>query len=139
MMAMVFQDHRLLPHLTALDNAAYPPRRRGADRAESRDRGLAALKTVGAEALADLRPQSLSGGQSQRVAIARALSAEPTVLLLDEPLASIDPDGRPSLRSLFGSSPARHTIWVTHDSHDADLADSLITVSDGQIRQTDQS
>lgn len=138
-LAMVFQDHRLLPHLNALDNVAYPRRRRGQDRSTARDHATAALHSVGADALAALRPHSLSGGQSQRVAIARAVAADPTVLLLDEPLASVDPEGRPLLRELFRSSPAIYTVWVTHDSHDADLADCLVSVSAGEIRQTEQT
>ena len=138
-LAMVFQDHRLLPHLNALDNVAYPRRRRGEDRSTARDHAAAALHSVGADALAALRPHSLSGGQSQRVAIARAVAADPTVLLLDEPLASVDPEGRPLLRKLFRSSPAIYTVWVTHDSHDADLADCLVSVSAGEIRQTEQT
>lgn len=137
--AMVFQDHRLLPHLSALDNVAYPCRRHGQDRLTARDHAAVALAAVGADALAALRPRALSGGQSQRIAIARALAAEPHALLLDEPLASIDPDGRPLLRRIFAASPADFTIWVTHDPHDADLAASLISVSDGGVRQTDQS
>jgi molybdate transport system ATP-binding protein len=138
-LAMVFQDHRLLPHLNALDNVAYPRRRRGQDRSTARAHATAALHSVGAHALAALRPHSLSGGQSQRVAIARAVAADPTVLLLDEPLASVDPEGRPLLRELFRSSPASYTVWVTHDSHDADLADCLVSVSAGEIRQTEQT
>ena len=138
-LSMVFQDHRLLPHLNALDNVAYPRRRRGEDRSTARDHAAAALHSVGADALAALRPHSLSGGQSQRVAIARAVAADPTVLLLDEPLASVDPEGRPLLRKLFRSSPAIYTVWVTHDSHDADLADCLVSVSAGEIRQTEQT
>jgi molybdate transport system ATP-binding protein len=138
-LAMVFQDHRLLPHLNAIDNVAYPRRRRGEDRSTARDHAAAALHSVGADALAALRPHSLSGGQSQRVAIARAVAADPTVLLLDEPLASVDPEGRPLLRKLFRSSPAIYAVWVTHDSHDADLADCLVSVSAGEIRQTEQT
>ena len=138
-LSMVFQDHRLLPHLNAIDNVAYPRRRRGEDRSTARDHAAAALHSVGADALAALRPHSLSGGQSQRVAIARAVAADPTVLLLDEPLASVDPEGRPLLRKLFRSSPAIYTVWVTHDSHDADLADCLVSVSAGEIRQTEQT
>lgn len=138
MMAMVFQDHRLLPHLSALDNVAYPGRRRGEDRATARHQANAALQWVGADALGALRPRSLSGGQSQRVAIARALAAKPTALLLDEPLASVDPDGRPLLRKLFMSARSAYTIWVTHDSHDADLAACLVSVSERNIRQTEQ-
>lgn len=138
-LAMVFQDHRLLPHLNALDNVAYPCRRRGQDRSTARGHAATALRSVGADALAALRPHSLSGGQTQRVAIARAIAADPTVLLLDEPLASVDPEGRPLLRELFRSSPAIYTIWVTHDSHDADLADCRVSVSAGEIRQTEQT
>ncbi len=137
-LAMVFQDHRLLPHLTAIDNAAYPLRRRGIDRAAARERAGEALATAGVAPLAALRPRSLSGGQSQRVAVARAIAAEPDVLLLDEPLASVDPDGRPALRDLFASSPARYTIWVTHDADDAELATDLISMSEGEFRQNVQ-
>ncbi len=138
MMAMAFQNHRLMPHLSALDNVAYPCRRRGQDRPTARHHAAAALQSVGADAVGALRPGALSGGQSQRVAIARAIAAKPTVLLLDEPLASVDPDGRPLLRELFTSSSSSYTVWVTHDPHDAELAASLVSVSDGDIRQTEQ-
>ena len=84
---VVFQDGRLFPHLTVRGNIAYGRARRGLDRRID-DQPLVALLGIGA--LLDRRPNTLSGGERQRVAIARALLGEPDVLLMDEPLASLD-------------------------------------------------
>ncbi|MCP3939746.1 MAG: ATP-binding cassette domain-containing protein, partial [Actinomycetia bacterium] len=71
--ALVFQEHRLFPHLRAIDNVAFPLRRNGVHRVDAHERSLAMLGRVGMHELADRRPQQLSNGQQQRVAIARAL------------------------------------------------------------------
>ena len=106
--AMVFQDLRLFGHLRVIDNVAFGLRRAGADRAGARRQAGALLERVGVDSAAwPRRPAALSGGQRQRVAIARALAPEPEVLIVDEPLASVDSSGRAQLRSLLGDSPAR--------------------------------
>ena len=138
--AVVFQDGGLFPHLSALDNVAYGLRARGAPRAEARRQAGHWLERVdvGAEH-ASRRPAQLSGGQAQRVALARALATEPSLLLLDEPLSSVDAAARPRLRRVLrdqlAGSPAVRLV-VTHDPVDAvSLADRLVVVEHGRVTQ----
>lgn len=126
---MVFQDLRLFPTMTVLDNVAFGPRCHGAPRAEAEERAIAALRSVGMESFASRPPGSLSGGEKQRVALARAFVTNPRILLLDEPFAAVDADSRPALRevlrSLLSGSSA-HTVIVSHDEADIEgLAVSL--------------
>ena len=132
---MVFQDHRLFSHLRVIDNVAFGLRREGVDRAAARQQAGGLLERVGVDASAWLRrPAALSGGQRQRVAIARALAPEPQVLIVDEPLASVDSSSRSGLRSLLGESPARHTLLITHDPVDvATLAHSVVVLDNGTV------
>ena len=132
---MVFQDHRLFGHLRAIDNVAFGLRRAGTDRALARRRAGELLERVGVDSSAwNRRPAELSGGQRQRVAVARALAPAPEVLIVDEPLASVDASGRASLRALLGDSPTRHTLLITHDPVDvATLARGLIVLDDGRV------
>ncbi|MEU8264624.1 ABC transporter ATP-binding protein [Micromonospora sp. NPDC048999] len=136
---VVFQDYLLFPHLTALDNVAFGPRRRGADRRTARARAQAWLDRVGLAGQARHKPRQLSGGQAQRVALARALAVEPTLLLLDEPLAALDArtrlDTRAELQRHLGDHPGA-TLLVTHDPLDAlVLADRLVIVEHGRLVQ----
>ena len=132
---MVFQDLRLFGHLRVLDNVAFGLRRTGTDRATARQRAGELLERVGVDSgVWPKRPAALSGGQRQRVAIARALAPEPEVLIVDEPLASVDSSGRRRLRSLLGKSPTRHTLLITHDPVDvATLARQLVVLDDGAV------
>ena len=132
---MVFQDHRLFGHLRVIDNVAFGLRRAGADRAGARRQAAALLERVGVDSSAwQRRPAALSGGQRQRVAVARALAPEPDVLIVDEPLASVDSSGRAQLRSLLGESPARHVILITHDPVDvATLAHRVVVLDAGAV------
>ncbi|MCY4664251.1 MAG: ABC transporter ATP-binding protein [Acidimicrobiaceae bacterium] len=132
---MVFQDHRLFGHLRVIDNVAFGLRRAGADRAAARRQAGALLERVGVDSSAwPRRPAALSGGQRQRVAIARALAPEPEVLIVDEPLASVDSAGRASLRALLAESPARHVILITHDPVDvATLARRVVVLDAGKV------
>jgi molybdate transport system ATP-binding protein len=137
---VVFQDYLLFPHLSALDNVAFGPRCRGVGRAEARERARGWLDRVDLAAHADHRPRQLSGGQAQRVAVARALAADPTLLLLDEPLAALDArtrlDTRVHLRRHLAEHPGP-TVLVTHDPLDAMmLADRLVIVEGGTVVQT---
>ena len=132
---MVFQDHRLFGHLRVIDNVAFGLRRAGFDRVTARRRASELLERVGVDsAVWARRPASLSGGQRQRVAIARALAPEPEVLIVDEPLASVDSSSRSGLRSLLGESPARHTLLITHDPVDvATLARGVVVLDGGTV------
>ncbi len=128
--AMVFQEARLFPHLQVVDNVAFPMRRRGASRLESRRRAAVVLDQVGLSEFGRAMPADLSGGQAQRVAIARALATDVELLLLDEPLSSIDDASKPVIRELLGQSRHRTVLWVTHDDADADAADHVISLAE---------
>ena len=137
---VMFQDYRLFPHLSALENVAFGLRARGVRRAAARRGAREWLDRVGMGEAAGLRPKSLSGGQAQRVALARALATEPRLLLLDEPLAAIDGGARADLRRDL----RRHLSWfagtslvVTHDPLEAmTLADRLVVLENGRVTQT---
>ncbi|WFF05622.1 ABC transporter ATP-binding protein [Micromonospora sp. WMMD1076] len=136
---VVFQDYLLFPHLSALDNVAFGPRRRGADKRAARARAQGWLDRVGLGDQARRRPRQLSGGQAQRVALARALAVGPALLLLDEPLAALDArtrlDTRAELQRHLGAHPGA-TLLVTHDPLDAlVLADRLVIVEHGRVVQ----
>ncbi|HEY1095262.1 MAG TPA: ABC transporter ATP-binding protein [Glycomyces sp.] len=132
---VVFQDYLLFPHLTAIDNVAFGPRRRGRGRADSRALAAAWLDRVGLTEFGKRRPKQLSGGQAQRVALARALATDPALLLLDEPLAALDARTRLDTRAELHRHLAGHSgpaIVVTHDPVDAlMLADRLVVIENG--------
>ncbi|RLK26160.1 molybdate transport system ATP-binding protein [Micromonospora sp. M71_S20] len=136
---VVFQDYLLFPHLSALENVAFGPRRHGADRRTARRTAHGWLDRVGLAEHAHRRPRHLSGGQAQRVALARALAVEPALLLLDEPLAALDARTRLDTRAELHRHLAAHpgaTLLVTHDPLDAlVLADRLVVVEEGRVVQ----
>lgn len=136
---VVFQDPLLFPHLSVLDNVAFGPRARGCSRVEARARAEVWLARVGIEALARHRPGQLSGGEAQRVALARALVADPRLLLLDEPLASLDVAVREEVRSELAAhlaGVAAPALLVTHSRADvAALAGQVVVLEGGRIVQ----
>ena len=136
---LVFSDHLLFGHLTALQNVAFGPRARGVRREEARRRAQAWLDRLGIADLAGRRPSGLSGGQAQRVALARALATDPAVLLLDEPLAALDASTRVEVRrALAEVLGERRTVCllVTHDPVDATLlADRVVVLEAGAVVQ----
>ena len=115
----VFQDFRLVPHLSAFDNVALPLRISGMSEAAIRKPVADMLEWVGLDQRADARPETLSGGEQQRVAIARAVIARPEVLVADEPTGNVDPDMALKLLRLFDSLNRLGTTVVvaTHDVH----------------------
>jgi sulfonate transport system ATP-binding protein len=129
---IVFQDHRLLPWLTAEGNVAVALRRSGLPKSERRQLVAEHLKLVGLENFAEAWPAQLSGGMSQRVAIARALVNRPRFLLLDEPLGALDALTRLRLQDELARI-VRHegttALLVTHDVDEAVfLADRIIVL-----------
>ncbi|HEX6331011.1 MAG TPA: ABC transporter ATP-binding protein [Actinomycetota bacterium] len=136
---VVFQDLLLFPHLSALDNVAFPLRARGATRSEADGRATRLLERLGVAGRAHARPRDLSGGEAQRVALARALVAEPELLLLDEPLSALDVTARLHVRELVRDELARFPgvrVLVTHDPVEAMmLADRLVVLEAGEVTQ----
>ena len=136
---VVFQDHLLFAHLSALENVAFGLRARGMSRGPARAVAGDWLERVGLADHAAHRPPALSGGQAQRVALARALASNPRLLLLDEPLAALDAGTRSSVRRDL----RRHLesfdgmrILVTHDPVDAyALADRVAILDAGRVVQ----
>jgi len=137
---VVFQDYLLFPHLSALDNVAFGLRARGRTRLEAQASARRVLDGLGVGERADAKPADLSGGQAQRVALARALAIEPRVLLLDEPLAALDPGARDSIRRDLREHLRRFngaTVLVSHDSVDAAvLADKIVILDGGRVVQS---
>lgn len=120
---MVFQDHALMPFLSAVDNAALPLVVRGMKRGEAKTLALELLEQFGVADVAYQLSTTLSGGQSQRVAIARALIGNPGVVLLDEPLSAIDEESRNGVRLCIREHLNRlgvSALVVSHDFADID-------------------
>lgn len=118
---MVFQDHVLMPFMSAVDNASFPLVMRGMKRGEAKRLALELLEQFGVADVAYQLSSTLSGGQSQRVAIARALIGNPSVVLLDEPLSAIDEESRNDLRSVMTKKLSLlgvPTLIVSHDQSD---------------------
>lgn len=133
----VFQDLALWPHLTVQRNLDFVLESSQAPRADRRARTHDVLTLVRAEQLSHRFPHQLSGGEQQRVALARALVGQPRVLLLDEPLSSLDPELRATLRAeLAGLQRTLRvtTVYVSHDREDATaLADRVVEMRAGRI------
>jgi molybdate transport system ATP-binding protein len=132
---LLAQEPRLFPHLSVLENVAFGPRSSGMPRRQARAAALEWLGEVDLLERANDKPGQLSGGQAQRVAIARALAAQPELVLLDEPLSSLDVQAKPAVRQLLRRVLAgRTTVLVTHDILDAILlADDVAIAEHGRI------
>jgi iron(III) transport system ATP-binding protein len=135
-LAMVFQDFALWPHLSCLENVALAATPETANRNAA---AMALLDRMGVAAVAQRRPAQLSGGQQQRVGIARALAAQPHLLLLDEPLSSLDMETRIRLREELLETVRQagiSALLVSHDPEDCwQLADHVAVLEGGVIRQ----
>jgi spermidine/putrescine transport system ATP-binding protein len=136
---LVFQNYALFPHLSVWDNVAFGPRSLRLAEAEVRRRVGEALDVVRLADLARRRPHQLSGGQQQRVALARALVNAPAALLLDDPLAALDPDLRRTMRAELQRIQRQVGITfvlVTHDREEAlSLSDRLAVLHEGRLEQ----
>lgn len=134
---MVFQTWALWPHRTVRANVAWPLHLRGVKDADARAEALLGRVQLGGTG--DRYPHTMSGGQQQRVALARALAIEPEVLLLDEPLSSLDAALRDELRALLAEVIRERgltAILVSHDSEEAlSLADRVAILQAGKVTQ----
>lgn len=134
---VVFQDYRLFGHLTALENVAFALRCRGRNRVTARAESMQWLERFDLADHAHHRPTTLSGGQAQRVALARALATDPAVLLLDEPLAAIDPQSRGEIRddlARYLDDFAGVTVLVSHHHDDiVALASTAFALDAGRV------
>jgi ABC-type Fe3+/spermidine/putrescine transport system ATPase subunit len=136
---MVFQDHLLFPYMTVGQNVAFGLKMRGVDDAEVNQRVSRMLSMVQLDGYQQRMPSQLSGGQRQRVALARALVVQPRVLLLDEPLSSLDASLRDEMRELISTLQRElsvTTVFVTHNQDEAvQLADRIALMFRGEIAQ----
>lgn len=134
------QTPGLFPHLSVLDNVAFPLEVRGLSRPEARRRAGELLDRVRLTAFASRSSTALSGGQRHRVALARALAAAPAALLLDEPFSALDPELRADVRAavveLLAEPTGPAVVLVTHDIDEASsLAHHLVVLMDGRVAQ----
>jgi putative spermidine/putrescine transport system ATP-binding protein len=136
---MVFQSYALFPHMTVAENVSFGLEARRMQRLEQRRRCAEVLAMVRLEGLEGRFPRELSGGQQQRVALARALVIEPSILLLDEPLANLDAALRDEMRFFIRDLQRRvgiTSVYVTHDQAEAMvMSDRIVVMSLGQIAQ----
>jgi iron(III) transport system ATP-binding protein len=136
---MVFQSHALWPHMTVGENVEYALKIRKIAAARRRELVDRALDTVGLAERRDSPPDQLSGGQRQRVALARCLAMEPSVVLMDEPLASLDVHLRDNLQAEFHRLHRQlgaTIVYVTHDQSEAmALADKVAVLDHGKLQQ----
>jgi molybdate transport system ATP-binding protein len=134
---MLFQDSLLFPHLSVRQNLAYGAHRQGRARARGEVGRLAELLCI--EPLMERRPRGLSGGERQRVALGRALASGPEVLLLDEPMAALDPNSREELRRTLlelHRELGTATVHVTHSFAEAlALGDRVAVLIGGRLHQ----
>jgi ABC-type Fe3+/spermidine/putrescine transport system ATPase subunit len=137
--AMVFQNPLLFPHLTVAGNVGFGLKMRGLSPAKVAPLVADMLNRVRLTGLGDRRPSQLSGGQQQRAALARALILQPRVLLLDEPLSSLDPGLRDEMRQLIRALQRETgitTLVVTHEQAEAvALADRIALLLEGRLAQ----
>lgn len=137
--AMVFQDYALYPHLTVADNLSFGLRARRLPEIEVRSRVLELAETLQLQERLHHLPHELSGGEQQRAAIARALARRPALLLLDEPLANLDPGLRSQFRADLARLRARFAptiVYVTHDQAEAmAVGDRIAVMRRGSLAQ----
>jgi len=136
---MVFQDHILFPYMNIEQNVGFGLKMRGLDKHAIEERVAEMLELVELPGMSQRTPSQLSGGQQQRVALARALITEPRLLLLDEPLGSLDASLRDDMRELILSIQRRFeitTVVVTHDQVEAVLlADRIALIFEGILQR----
>jgi len=142
-MGMVFQHFALLPHLTVLENIAFPLAIQGVDLKTREARAREMIELVGLSGREMFYPRELSGGQQQRVGIARSIATNPEVWFLDEPFSALDPLIRREMQDelmRLQSMLHKTIIFITHDFDEAiRLADRIAIMKDGEIIQVGTS
>jgi putative ABC transport system ATP-binding protein len=135
--AFVFQTFNLLPHLSCLENVAYPAYFfSGRSSGSPNKRALEAMERIGIAHKAHSQPGRLSGGERQRVAIARAIFQQPRILLADEPTGNLDSKSGEQILDLFlelNRNDGMTCMLVTHDSEMAKRASRIVRIADGRI------
>jgi glycine betaine/proline transport system ATP-binding protein len=138
-LGMVFQHFGLFPHMTVVENVAFPLKMLGKSKADRHARALEVIQMVGLDGREDSYPRQLSGGQKQRVGIARSLAVNPDIWFLDEPFSALDPLIRRQLQDEFLKIQAglhKTIVFITHDISEAlKLADRIAIMRDGVIVQ----
>ena len=138
--AMVFQNYALYPHLSVLENIAFPLRATKTPRADALHRAQGVADSLGLGALTGRKPKDLSGGQQQRVAIGRAIIRQPLVFLFDEPLSNLDAKLRVETRFELMQIQRRlgiTAVYVTHDQEEAmTMSDRMVVMENGRVAQT---
>ena len=137
--SMVFQDARLFPNMSVLDNVAFPLKVRGVGREQRRAQAQRMLENVQLAGLGTRRTHEISGGQRQRVALARALVANPRAVLMDEPFSALDESLREDMRELvlaLHDALDLTVLMVTHDPVEAvTMSDQVVCMAHGAIEQ----
>ena len=135
--AVIYQDFRLFPLLTVLENVMYPMELRGMKPTAAKKRAAELIRKVGLpETVLDRFPAMLSGGQQQRVAVARALGMETKVLLADEPTGNLDSQNSEKLFGILKSLAhvdGYCVVIVTHDEELGKRADEVLRIHDGEL------
>ncbi len=138
-MGMVFQSFGLMPHLSVIDNIAFPLKLQGVSESERNAQAQRVIGLVGLEGRENNFPTELSGGQQQRVGIARSLAVEPDVWFLDEPFSALDPLIRKQMQDEFlriQSQLHKSIVFITHDFQEAlRIADRMAIMRDGAVVQ----
>lgn len=137
-LGLVFQDHAVFPHMTVFENIAYPLRTKGLHKDEIKTKVEKLAETTGINHLLKRYPSTLSGGELQRTALSRTLALEPEILLLDEPLSSLDVQLKREMRSLLRklNNNGQTIIHVTHDYEEAiSLSNRVAVMHNGTIVQ----
>lgn len=137
---VVFQSYALWPHMTVVGNVAFPLETAGMGRKAAQQAAVEHLETVALGPHAGRKPAELSGGQRQRVALARCLAQGAQTILMDEPLANLDPHLRANMEEELAAIHRRSeatTLYITHDQHEAmALAGRIAVMWDGRILQS---
>jgi spermidine/putrescine transport system ATP-binding protein len=136
---MVFQNLALFPHLTVAENIGFGLKRRGVKKADRTERIEKILEVVELEGYGDRQIDQMSGGEQQRIALARAIVNEPSIILLDEPLASLDRKLRQHMKfelQRIQEETGITFLYVTHDQEVAmSISDRMVILNEGAIEQ----